>query len=84
MRAEIERALKIMGISPPVSIKELKRAYRKRLMEGAEVAELSSAYRLLLEFMESYPFRFSEEEIKRACPSERFSSRFGDLLWGGR
>ncbi len=85
MREEIERALEVLGITPPVSIRRLKDLYRKRVKENRDrIDEISLAYRTLIDFMENYPFRFTEDEVKRAYPEERVRDRFRDLLWGGR
>ncbi len=85
MKDQIERALSLLGVEPPVSLKAVKDAYRLRA-KGASEEELkliSQAYRLIVDFVESYPFSFTEEEILKSFPEERLKKRFfGDPLWG--
>ena len=86
MIESIKKALLILGIDPPITLKELKKRYREKAKTATEeeLKEISKAYRLLTEFIENYPFRFSEEEIIKSFPEERLKNRFRDPLWGGR
>ncbi|BAT71220.1 heat shock protein [Thermosulfidibacter takaii ABI70S6] len=85
MLKEVEKALEILQVSRPVSIKELKSIYRERIKNVTpdKIKELSQAYKTLINFMENYPFSFTEEEILKAFPEERIKKRFfSDPLWG--
>ncbi len=86
MIESIRKALSLLEVNPPVTLKELKRRYREKAKAATEeeLKEISKAYRLLTEFIENYPFRFSEEEIIKSFPEERLKNRFKDPLWGGR
>ncbi len=87
MKREIEKALEVLGITPPISLKELKGIYRYRAKNASEeeLKELSKAYKTLVNFMEQYPFNFCEEEILKSFPDERLKRRFfSDPLWGKR
>ena len=87
MKREIEKALKALGITPPISLKELKEIYRERAKHASEeeLKELSWAYKTLVNLIEQYPFSFCEEEILKSFPDERLKRRFfSDPLWGKR
>ncbi len=82
MNHRIQEALKTLGISPPVSIKELKETYRRLAKEEPHrISELSQSYRFLINIMESYPFSFSQQELNKLFPEERIRSRFEHILW---
>jgi DnaJ-class molecular chaperone len=93
-KEEIFEALKILGLVPPVSLKDIKERYRelsKRYhpdvsneVAKKNFADISSAYRLLREYCENFRFQFTEEEILSQFPDERIRSRFkGGLYWLG-
>ena len=95
MRSEIGRALAVLKLTPPLSIRELKKSYRNRIRnihpdhrpdeKGAanrETVEAIEAYRLLMTYCEQLPIHFEEEAIESA--EDFWSRRFGrDPLWGG-
>ena len=43
--------------------------------------DINAAYRLLLEYCESYRFSFSREEVESFDPEKWWSRRFGDNLY---
>ncbi len=81
---EFERALKILSIKKNTSLKEIKQIYREKIKNAKEeeIKELSKAYKIVVDFIEKYPFSFSEEEFFKAYPEERLKRRiWQDPLW---
>ena len=82
---DVIEALSTLGVKPPVTLKDLKSAYRKAVKQANsdELKKLSVAYKVLVEFIENYPFAFTEDEILKAFPEERLRRRiWNDPLWG--
>jgi deoxyribodipyrimidine photolyase-like uncharacterized protein len=76
---DLIEALKKLNITPPITIKELKERYRKRIKEAKndeEIMEMNRSYKVLIDFMENYPFRISREEFLLSYPEERLMERF--------
>ncbi len=81
---EFERALKILNLKKNTSLKEIKQIYREKIKNAKdeEIKELSKAYKIVVDFIEKYPFSFSEEEFFKAYPEERLKRRiWQDPLW---
>ncbi len=81
---ELRKALKALGITKGYSLNDVKSLYRNRVKEAndKEIKELSQAYKIILNFIENYPFEFSEEEFFKAFPEERLKRRiWHDPLW---
>jgi len=82
---EFKKALETLNITGTASLKEVKKTYREKVKNAQEqeLKELSKAYKIVVDFMESYPFSFSEDEFFRAYPEERLKRRiWQDPLWG--
>lgn len=77
---DILKALSILGINPPVSLRELKEKYRKKVKEVSEeeLIEINRAYKILIELIENYPFKMDKNEFLLAFPEERLMER---LFW---
>ena len=91
--AEIDQARKLLGLGERASMGEIKAAYRLRCKQchpdvvkdkktgTRSMKDLNAAYRLLLEYCESYRFSFSPEEVESFDPEKWWSRRFGDNLY---
>ncbi len=77
---DIIKALSILEINPPVSLRELKERYRKKVKVAneEELVEINRAYKILIELIENYPFRMDKNEFLLAFPEERLMER---LFW---
>ena len=88
---DIERARRLLGLPWEASLQDLKRAYRagcRRLHPdhgGSAEAfrELHQAYRLLLEYMQSYRCSLRPEEVRRQDPDRPLERFLEDWMWGG-
>ena len=80
----INISLKTMGLPAFISMRELKERYRLLAnqnhpdLNGSQekMAEINDAYNLLKEYMYSYKFSFSKDEINRQFPQDEYVSRF--------
>ncbi|UCG14145.1 MAG: J domain-containing protein [Deltaproteobacteria bacterium] len=88
--AEIDRARQLLGLGEQASIGEIKTAYRimcKRWhpdtvgdsQSGQErIKKINDAYRLLLEYCESYPCSFAPETVESFDAEKWWYNRFGE------
>ena len=93
LAAEIDQARRLLGLGELASIAEIKTAYRQMckkwhpdVLDDEETAkrtmkDINAAYRLLLEYCETYRFSFSPEEVASFDPERWWSQRFGDSLY---
>jgi DnaJ-class molecular chaperone len=91
-REELQAALSIFALGERATMKEIKVRYRELVKRyhpdaGAgdpdRIREVNAAYRVLLAYVESYLFSFTEEEFYRQNPEQRLQQQFGsDPLWG--
>ena len=91
--AEIDQARRLLGLGERASMVEIKAAYRHMCKEchpdvvkdkktgTRKMKEINAAYRLLLEYCESYRFSFSREEVESFDPEKWWSRRFGDNIY---
>ena len=91
--AEIDQARRLLGLGERASKAEIKAAYRhmckqchpdvvKDKTSGTRrMKDINSAYRLLLEYCESYRFSFSREAVESFDPEKWWSRRFGDNIY---
>jgi DnaJ-class molecular chaperone len=91
--AEIDQARKLLGLGERASMAEIKIAYRQMCKQWhpdvvtdettatRKMKDINAAYRLLLEYCESYRFSFSPEEIESFDPDKWWSQRFGDNIY---
>ncbi len=81
---ELLHAREFMKLPPLITIKDLKKRYRELSKtihpdkggSAEDMQKLSASYNLILEYMENYRFRFSEEEVAAQFPYEEHSKRF--------
>jgi hypothetical protein len=91
--AEIDQARRLLGLGERASMAEIKIAYRHmckqwhpdvatdKTTSTRKMKDINAAYRLLLEYCESYRFSFSPEEIESFDPEKWWSRRFGDNIY---
>ena len=88
---DIEEARKLLGLGEAATLKEIKRAYRTLAHsyhpdkngniagESIEIMKrLNWAYKLLIDYCESYKYSFTEEDVARTYPDEEYLRTFKD------
>ncbi len=91
--AELRESLLVFGLGDRATLGEIKARHRelvKRYHPDADgehdhdrIRKVNAAYRVLLEYVESYRFSFSEDEFYEQNPEERLKRQFmDDPLWG--
>ena len=90
---EIDQARRLLGLGERASMAEIKIAYRHMCKQWhpdvvtdkttgtRKMKDINAAYRLLVEYCESYRFSFSPEEIESFDPEKWWSQRFGDNIY---
>ena len=93
LAAEIDQARRLLGLGELASIAEIKTAYRHLCKQwhpdaladdapgSGKIKDINAAYRLLLDYCETYRFSFSPEEVESFDPERWWSRRFGDSLY---
>ena len=93
LAAEIDQARRLLGLGELASIAEIKTAYRHLCKQwhpdameddataSEKIKDINAAYRLLLDYCETYRFSFSPEEVESFDPERWWSRRFGDSLY---
>jgi hypothetical protein len=93
LAAEIDQARRLLGLGELASIAEIKTAYRHLCKHwhpdalendttgSGKIKDINAAYRLLLDYCETYRFSFSPEEVESFDPERWWSRRFGDSLY---
>lgn len=93
---ELSGALEIFGFSTQdrLTLKQVKRRQRdlvksnhpdlKSAQPAERIKQINAATSILLEYINSYRFSFTEEEFYRQNPDERLRMQFSnDPVWGG-
>jgi preprotein translocase subunit Sec63 len=90
---DIAQARRLLGLGELASIAEIKTAYRNLCKQwhpdarededagSGKIKDINAAYRLLLDYCETYRFSFSPEEVESFDPERWWSRRFGDTLY---
>ncbi len=89
---ELKSALRVFGLGERATLREIKTRYRELAMRhhpdrgnGAsseEIYRVNEANRVILEYVESYSYCFSEQEYLEQNPEERLRRRFmTDPMW---
>jgi hypothetical protein len=89
---ELRAAVRILGLGDRATLAEIKARYRKLAKrhhpdaggeEGAEeIYRLIEAKKVVMEYVASYRFCFSEQEYLEQDPEERLRRRFStDPIW---
>ena len=90
---KLKAALHVFGLGERATLDEIKARYRelaKRHHPDGGISEdteaiyrVIEAHRVILEYVESYHYCFSEQEYLEQDPEERLRRRFmADPLWG--
>lgn len=90
---ELKAALRVFGLGERATLKENKARYRELARwhhpDGGNGGDVEKIYRVIeanrviMEYVESYRFCFSELEYLEQDPEERLRRRFmADPLWG--
>ena len=86
---EIDEARRLLGLGEAVTLKDIKHAYSKLAFDyhpdtaGEDpehqqmMKNLNRAYRVLTEYCSHYRYTFSEDDVHRVYPEERFNRRYG-------
>lgn len=81
---ELTKAREFMSLPPLITVRDLKKKYRElakkmhpdRGGDAYMMQQLSESYALLLEYMENYRFKLSEEEVATQFPFDDYKKRF--------
>lgn len=86
--AELQKALRILGLGERCTLKELKARHRQLVKRhhpdkaaGCDpkvIRDVNAAYRVLLDYVSGYRFSFAEEEFYEQNPDERLRRQFMD------
>ena len=86
---EIDRARRLLDLEEFASLKDIKRAFRKKAFlhhpdksgsqsgQGEEIMKsLNQSYKLLMEYCSRYKYSFKEEDVSRAYPDDAYLRRY--------
>lgn len=93
---EIDEARKTLGLGEKASLAEIKKAYRglakkwhpdkfqnDKALGHEKMKELNRAYKIVMKYVESYRYDFTEKKIVEDDPMARWQEQFGDdPTWG--
>ena len=90
---EVQASRNVFGLGNRATLKEIKIRHRELVKQyhpdtggehnPGEIRKVNAAYKVLLAYIESFHFAFSEEEFYRQNPEERTRQQFkDDPLWG--
>ncbi len=90
---ELQESLRVFGLGERATRKEIKARHRelvKRYHPDAggthdqdQIRRVNAAYRILLDYIDSYRYSFAEEEFYEQNPDERLRRQYmQDPLWG--
>ncbi len=87
--ADLQQALTVLGLRERSTLTEIKKRHRELVKhyhpdtgnsgDGGKVREVNSAYRMLMEYISSYQFSFTEQEFYEQNPEERIRQQFMDV-----
>ncbi len=91
--ADLQEALRVLGLGERATLKEIKARHRESVKrhhpdagnsdEPETIRQVNTAYQVLQEYVSGYRFSFSEEEFYEQNPEERIRRQFADdPLWG--
>ena len=89
---ELKTALRVLGLGERATLQEIKTRYRELAkrhhpdrgngVSSEEIYRVNEANRVILEYVESYSYCFSEREYLEQDPEERLRRRFmTDPMW---
>lgn len=91
--AELQNALKTLGLGERASLKEIKAKHRELVKhhhpdtgstsDPEMIRQVNAAYRILMDYVSNYRFSFAEADFYEQNPEERIWMQFADdPLWG--
>jgi curved DNA-binding protein CbpA len=93
--AELQEALRVLGLGERSSLRELKVRHRDLVMrhhpdtgftgELDTIRNVNAAYKVIQDYISDYRFSFAEDEFYEQNQEERIRQQFADdPLWGKR
>ena len=93
--AELQEGLRVFGLAERATLREIKARHRELVKrhhpdcgsagDPDMIRQVNAAYRVLMEYLATYRFSFSEEEFYEQNPEARLRMQFADdPLWGNR
>lgn len=90
---ELREALQVFGLGERATLREIRARHRELVKahhpdaggreDGERIRRINAARRVLLDYVESYRFSFSEDEFYEQNPEERLRRQFmADPVWG--
>jgi DnaJ-class molecular chaperone len=90
---ELQESLLVFGLGERATLREIKSRHRELVKryhpdtqgghDHVRIKNINAAYRILLEYVESYRFSFAEDEFYEQNAEERLRRQFmNDPLWG--
>ncbi|MCM0084148.1 J domain-containing protein [Geomonas sp. Red32] len=92
---ELKAALAVFGLEERATLADIKSRHRELVKryhpdtgqgedDPAQIRKINTAYQVLMEYLQSYRFSFSEQEFYEQNADERLRRQFmDDMLWGG-
>lgn len=92
--ADLQEALRILGLGERATLREIKRRHRELVKQHHPdpggvgdpevIRQVNAAHRVLLAYLDGYRFSFSEGEFYEQNPEERLRRQFAsDPIWVG-
>jgi hypothetical protein len=84
MHEKLLNALAVLDLPVLISLKEVRSRYRSLAKkhhpdisnDKEKMQRINEAYKLVITYMETYKFTFSEEEVAKQFPEESHATRF--------
>jgi DnaJ-class molecular chaperone len=92
---DLQEALRVMDLGERVTLKEIKIRHKELVKrhhpdtgntdEPEMIRKVNAAYRVVLDYVATYCFSFSQEEFYEQNPEERLRQQFSaDPVWGNK
>jgi len=88
---EIDKARRLMGLGSDATLSDVKEAYRRLAKEhhpdrkgnAENFAGIQEAYDLIMAYIQSYRYSFTQDEVRRQCPEDAWEKNYeSDPIWG--
>jgi hypothetical protein len=85
---EIDRARRLLDLGDTATLRDIKQSYRQKAFQhhpdtgeaeqqGEEtMKDLNWAYKLLMEYCDTYSYSFKEEDVARAYPHDEYIRKY--------
>lgn len=92
---ELQNARRLFQLGERATFREIKSRHRELVKlyhpdsgnghDPERIRQVNAAYKILLDYSESYRFSFAEDEFYEQNPEERLRVQFADVpLWGSK